>query len=256
MQMCSVRTLFLSLLIPGLAQACTEPVGINVTEQPGVVVFGEYHGTNEIPHFFHDVVCTITERTQGTLLVALELPNEFNALFARAGEDPQEELIARIRDLPFWDEFGDGRHSRAMLQLVERLVATAHAEPRVKLTAFARKNIDIDGAGFLSNVIRSNGAKRTLILVGNAHARLTPLMKGRPTMAMSLRDQHGLNVHAYDISAGDGAAWVCLPECAARQVLRTRREPGIHASNCQFDCGFEGYFHVPVLSIAPAVDPN
>lgn len=251
-----VRTLFLSLLLPGLAQACAEPTGIEVIDQPGVAVFGEYHGTNEIPQFFEDVVCTIAKRTEGPLLVALELPDEFNALFARAGRDPQAELINHIRDLPFWDEFGDGRHSRAMFQLVEALVAMVHAEPRIKLTAFARKNVDVDGADFLSDVIRSNGAERTLILVGNAHARLTSMMKDRPTLAMSLRDRHGLKVRALDVSASDGEAWVCLPECAARQVFPTRREPGIHAGDCKSDCAYDGSFHIPAVSVSPAVDAS
>lgn len=249
-----LQPLLLWLLLPGFAKACAEPNGFELIDHSRIAVFGEYYGTNEIPKFFENVACTLVNRTEGPLVVALELPDDLNALFARVGTDPQSEIISHIRNLPFWDVFGDGRHSRAMLQLVEALVAMADAEPRIRLTAFARTNISIDGADFLSKVIRRNSAERTLILVGNAHARLTPMNNNRPTLVMNLRDSHGLDVRTFDVSASAGEAWICLPECAARQVFPSQRQPGIHGAECTSGCAYHGSFHLPALSVSPAVD--
>lgn len=44
--------LLLSSMPSTPAQACTEPAGFAALRDREVVVFGEYHGTNEIPAFF------------------------------------------------------------------------------------------------------------------------------------------------------------------------------------------------------------
>jgi hypothetical protein len=248
--------ILLALLTPLLstkAYACAEPPGMSAIGRSGVIIFGEYHGTNEIPAFFYDVVCASTESSRGTTLVGLELPDKFNAIFSRIGAEPSHSLIARIRDEPFWLEYGDGRHSGAMLNLVERLVLLASEERQLKVVAFARKNIDKAGADFLSQAIRRHHAEQVLILVGNAHARLIAMKSGKLPMAASLAEELELPVRSFNVTAGSGEAWVCLPECASRQVVSTQNEPGIHPKACGSSCVYHGTFHIKQLSVAAAV---
>lgn len=249
----SVLALLL-ILVTGVARACTVPVGFDEVRTADVTVFGEYHGTNEIPAFFFDVVCTMALDSKATVVVGLELPDEFNAIFQAAGATPTTDLVKRLSDNVFWDVYGDGRHSRAMLRLSISLLELASTNPHVRLVAFARRDIDSAGADFLNSAINEHDARKTLILVGNAHARLTSMKGGVTPLAAVLKKHHGRNVLSFNISAGGGQAWACLAaECAARQIAPVRRAPGIQRGSCRTACPYSGTFHLETLSVSPAV---
>lgn len=260
---CLMKTLFrviLSMLLLSSsvsAEPCISPPGIEALESASVVVIGEYHGTNEIPVFFFDVVCTLANESKGTLVVGLELPEAFNPIFARIGSATPDKLIDEIRKVPFWDRYADGRPSRANLELLENLVRLAAKRGQTKVVAYAGMETDIVGAQILARAMREHSADKMVVLAGNAHARLLPTSGGPPThMAAELLNRHGLDVLTLNISAGSGEVWICLGElpCGPRAVLVQRRAPGIHLDGCVVDCVYHGVYHLDKVSISPAVD--
>lgn len=246
--------------------ACSEPAGFESLANARVVVFGEYHGTKEIPRFFFNVVCTAAQKSNGTLLVGLELPEEFNFVFRELGRMPVEDLIDQIRGDAFWRSFGDGRSTGAMLRLLNELAYLASSRMRVVIVALAGNDTDAAGADLLAKAMREHRPQKALILVGNAHARLQPMGSGHWPMAAQLLERHGQEVLSLNISAGGGEAWVCLwttgpapgstPECGARLVLPVQSTSGIHVPGCVSACPHQGTYHLENLSIAPPVHDN
>lgn len=128
---------------PAARSAATCPAidGLDVLLQPGTtLVFGEIHGTQEIPRFVGDVACRAGP--QALVTVGLEVRRDeqrrIDAFLASQGAPADTQgLLAG----PFWRRTDqDGRSSQAMLELFERssdvaghdgryVVGTTHASP-------------------------------------------------------------------------------------------------------------------------------
>jgi hypothetical protein len=241
------------LALSGRANACNPPPGVDLIAGAQITVFGEYHGTKEIPAFFYDVVCGLaTAAPNDAMLVALELPVTFNNTLATVGTQPAEELKRQIRADDFWSRFGDGRRSASMLQLVERLIDLGSQTRRVQIVTIEQPNIDREGAALLSRRIAEQRIDRTIILIGNAHARLKPLGHRELPFAANLLARSGQSLISLDISAGAGSAWVCAPDCASRAVLPKPGTAGIKLAPA-LDGAYSGVFHLPELTVADSV---
>jgi hypothetical protein len=236
------------------AHACEPPVGLDQVREAPVLVFGEYHGTNEIPKTFFGTVCSLAQaQPHKRLLVALELPDSFNEVFGNVRRGEMTDVLLAVRGNTFWDSYGDGRHSAAMLELVERLVELARRNARLDLLAIERPDIDRSGAQFLSEQMRRTPPDMTVVLIGNAHARLAPMPGGPTPFAAHLVKLASTPVVTLDVSAARGEAWVCMPQCAARTVMPMTGPFGVSVWREAQNSPFSGRLHLEQLTIAPAV---
>lgn len=251
-----------SMLLASMAAAsaaeteCTAIRGIEQIAEAEVVLIGDYHGTAEIPSFFHDLVCNFRAMHPGdSLLVGFELPGAFNSLLDDLGVQGPQAVIERIRADPFWEQMRDGRQSAAALALVEALVRLSADDPRLHLVFISNQDFDTAGADLFVQRIRELGARRALGLMGNAHARISELHIGdfrKVPFGKVLVDQ-GLAVQSLNISASAGEAWMCLgSECAPREFPTQDRgaETFIQLTPCRGECPYSGYYHLRRLTVS------
>ncbi len=211
--------------------------------QSGTVIFGEMHGTKEIPAFFAACAREFSERGE-TVRVFLEFDaddTEHTAQYLR-GEIDEAALLSS----PRWKRH-DGRTSLAMLDLHRALkgmevVGLVPGGGAVGGNAgmgeiFLRKRLD---AGY------------NLVLVGDIHAMLVPgndegyvpfgqYVQARAKNVISLRARHSA-----------GTAWACMPYCEATSM--PRNGPALPAQQISFagkDKAFTGYFSVGAISASP-----
>ena len=262
MRMLVIAFIYLMLALgyakPALASPhCSAPEGLDKIAGAKVVIFGEYHGTKEIPKFFYNAVCASSVLQNGTLVVGLELPTEFNKFFERSDEPTAAAATAKLRKHKFWRVMGDGRHSSAMLSLAEKLLALSYSDRRVKLVALGNKHVNTDGADLLMSRLPNSDRARALVLIGNAHAR-TQIIPGysiKPFGATLL--ENGVDVLSLDIATSGGEAWLCKTRdtCAPTPVPVTKDDilPGIHLNGCRANCRFHGTYFIKNLSVASPV---
>jgi hypothetical protein len=196
---------------------------------PGTVVFGEIHGTNEIPEFFLDCVKEFVSHKE-PLGVYLEIPASDGKLVQ--GYIDNKIDAAKLLGLAHWRK-QDGRASMAMFELVNDLEMT--------------KN-------FMNNY---SPDKYNMVLTGNLHARASSGSPWDPSFkpfAHYLRSRISKLV-SLDVKYGTGSAWICAPGCGANPLpdSRTRFAP---TPAIQFDAtsaAFDGYYAIEKLSASPPV---
>lgn len=233
-------------------------------ERGAVVVFGELHGTREVPAFVGDVVSELARR--GNVVLALEIPGGHTPALARylasdGGDAARTQLLAD----PFWAAaYQDGRRSVAMLALLDRLRAD-HAA--VDVVGF-----DIDGAGSpeqrdrsmaenLAGLRKQRPGDAIVVLVGSLHGARGELafFPGRGWMAGFLVEA-GVEVVSLDLRHAGGSAWTCIDgeasHCGMGEVGARPASPGIHLA-ASTDGNYDGWFGVGSLTAAPpAIAPD
>src|SRR5215472_10804286 len=133
--------------------SCTSPIaGADAVLIPGtLVLFGELHGTTEVPRFIVDLACQAA--TRGTFVdIGLELPREeqprIDSFLASAGTTQDVQALLEGQ---FWQRpLQDGRSSRAMVDLLEGIRRLRRSGARIQVFLFDRakpgQNRDADMA--------------------------------------------------------------------------------------------------------------
>jgi hypothetical protein len=146
--------------IPGLAP---------LLEPNRVLLFGEIHGTKEIPAFVAEVACQALAAGL-PLLVALEVPRstgEAMDLYVRGDGSPAER--ARLLQDRHWrPDIADGRSSQAMLALVDRLRQLFAGGGRIVVIG-VQQGSEAGGARAIGEARQRNQGSLVLALAGNYH---------------------------------------------------------------------------------------
>lgn len=215
----------IATLLPLLAaataagNACTPIAGLDevLSTDAKYVVLGEIHGTVESPAIFADAVCQ--SAAHGPVTVALELPETDRAsLDAFLASDGSPEARAAFLGLPTWNApMKDGRTSEAFMAMIERLRTLVQAG-RVRSVVPFQPVFGPDN-GFSSAryeqrmadliVRESSPDGRTLVLVGNSHARLTEVnFRDESYLPMAAHLPSDTTVTLYIVGNG-GSSWNC-----------------------------------------------
>lgn len=208
-----------------------------------VVLLGEIHGTTEIPAIAGELAARWTTGAgKQPLLLGLEANSADQArvdryLASKGTVADRADLIAGAH----WTEpMHDGRDSRAMAALIERMRALRAGGADVAISMFDAAGDgerDARMAASLRSAIEAHPAAHVLVLTGNVHA-----MTGKPpemflddkpytpptTMARHLADLHPVSI---EFRALQGDAWTCHGrDCgphALPQAPRSITEPSI-----------------------------
>jgi lysophospholipase L1-like esterase len=187
-----------------------------------LILMGELHGTDQAPAAFGNAVCRALEQGR-TVSAGLEFDREqAEPLAAYLASSGGKDAVAALLQSAFWARASqDGRSSRAMLALVERLRQLQRRYPG--LAVFALE----DDAGIapldagttrdqhMAARVRTEHARRPqaliLTLSGNIHNRLKPL-DGVPALPMGsyLLD---LAPRSVQLATLGGSSWACAPDC-------------------------------------------
>jgi hypothetical protein len=183
-----------------------------------LVVFGDIHGTVEIPAFIGDAACSLARRQR--VHVGLEIPaSETAALraFLSSGDDQV------MRNAPFWRRaYQDGRSSEAILGLLRKLRDARQSGLPIEVFFFDdpdRLGADRRDEPMAENIAAERSRAPSdiyLIEVGNLHAKSTigaPWDPAKVWMASYLKAREP-GVLTLDVFAPPGTAWICSTDKA------------------------------------------
>lgn len=221
---------------------CTEVAGLEKLFAPGAgLLLGEMHGTEQSPAFLANAAC-LALRSGLPLTVALEIPREETSrvdayLSSPGGEKDRETLLAG----PFWRAgYQDGRRSRAMFALLERLRLLHESGKPVRIELLDRAEQPSSSAErdrWLAESLAAAFDKTpegvVIGLLGNVHSRIRPGVPWDPeyptagSVLMQMRP--GLPVTALDVSYRGGEAWTCATaeasSCQVRPIQGRPQDP-------------------------------
>jgi hypothetical protein len=239
-----------------------------LTAPRGTLLFGELHGTRELPAFIGRVVATLAA-TQPVVL-ALEIRSDqapsIPAFLASDGGPAARAAL--LRD-PWWTGvWQDGRQSVAMVELLDtarRLRADGKRLDVVCFDSVRPPGAELDAEQREATMARTLVALRaarpdaTLVIHGgNLHTRRTgaSFNPGFAWMAMRMASA-GLAFTTLDARYPDGTAWVCgsadPQDCGARFIAGREVKnvsPGIHLEPAA-DGSFDGRYDVAALTASP-----
>ncbi len=201
-------------------ESCQEIPGSELLLGPGnVVLLGEIHGTVNIPEFFGDLVCVAMDRGLDVSVV-LEIDLEEQDRLDRylsAGDDVEP---AALLAGPFWQSgYQDGRRSRAMFRLIDRLRQYRAESGYLPVAAMDRREHPSTQAReeFMARRVEEAAQARpeavVLVLTGNIHSRMVP---GTPwdstfiplgALVQSLLAER--RVLGLNATHPGGSAWIC-----------------------------------------------
>lgn len=192
-----------------------------------LLIFGEIHGTDNAPAYFGDVVCAaLKSKRYARITVALEYPvMESEPLQAYLASPGRVIDQIKLTDSPFWTrDMQDGRTSRAMLALIERLRAMQRQDPALHVAAFdpvedvsAAPTRDEAMAVNVRRLLKATEPGITLVLTGNLHAKRTPGFGGNPAYK-TLASELDLPFKTYAFVAHSGQYWACVPDCGVQSM--------------------------------------
>ena len=238
----------------------------SLLEPGGALLFGEVHGTQELPAFFGEAVCW----TSGHLPVqaGLEIPRTEEARIAAFLASPgSSAAVEALTEGPFWTgRVQDGRSSRAMLALLERLRKLRVEGRSIEVFLFDLLESDDTAtrdramAETIAARVRAHPDDLTMTLSGNVHAQKDKGVPWDPElvpMGWYLVDA-GVKVRALNHSNPKGTAWTLSPsgESGASDVPAGRPLPsgtaiGIELLKEPLTGGFDGLFATPTLTASP-----
>jgi hypothetical protein len=278
----SAKLMSLTLLLASRAFAqgdaartgCEPIAGLaEVLSHANVLLLGEMHGSNESPAFVGDVVCAAMHSGRGVtvgLEVAVEEQTRFDAFLGSDGGEVSQKALLAGR---FWQSATqDGRESRAMLVLLDRLRqmrksgATIHvvtldpADPAIKPV-----ERDHRMAERLAKGLREHPQDFVVSLTGNFHNRIhaapwdaTYDFMGKVFAGMV----PAARVLSLNVAYSGGSSWICEQSegCGPRELKGTPAGEPSHriAVLPKLDRdGYNGTYSVGKLSPAgPAISSS
>jgi len=242
-----------------------------LTAPRGTLLFGDLHGTRELPAF----VAHVTRALAATQPVVL-------ALEVRADEAPSIPAFlasdggpaaraALLRDAWWQSAYQDGRRSVAMVELLDTARRLRASGARVDVACFdAARPPDgvIDAAEREASMAHTLIALRAarpdaafVVYAGNLHTirKGVDFQPGFDWMAMRLA-QAGISFITLNARYRDGTAWLshgATPEsCGIDQVHGIPGEPGVHLE-ASADGNYDGWYDVgPITASPPAAFPE
>ncbi len=216
------------------ALECQAVAGLETLFAPGAgLLLGEMHGTEQSPAFLANAVC-LALKAGLAVTVALEIPREetsrIDAFLSSAGGDKDREALLAG---PFWRaDYQDGRRSRAMFTLLERLRQLHESGNPVRAELLDRAvppptSVERDRrlAEALGEAFDKTPEGVVIGLLGNVHTRIRRGVPWDPNYetagSVLLQQKPELHVTALDVSYRGGEAWTCLTAEASSCQIRT-----------------------------------
>jgi hypothetical protein len=237
---------------------------------PSVLLFGEVHGTTELPALFGELVCQVS--ASRPVMVGLEVHGSERTrvttfLDSSGGASDRAALLAG----PFWtSRYQDGRRSEAMFGLLERLRVLRRAGAAVEVALFDVEepeygpDRDERMARNLIDAIAAHRGDTVMAYMGNLHARTAVGAPWNPEarfLGWYLRGA-GVTFKSFDYASPAGTAWVCMMKegsdreqvCGPGSWGESRPPPvgtGITLFPEPSPKGFDGIFSVTKLTASP-----
>jgi hypothetical protein len=274
-----------------VAARCDLPTGWSEVAklEPRFVVFGELHGTNEGPRFVGALACALARRNKRVLVAIEHNASDNAALQAAWNSDEFEEKLASLG----FAGRSDGIASMAMFDMALELHLLKESGLPVAIVAFngfederqRYRFADLPGQGpheaaqaeNIANASMAQSYDYVLVLVGNLHARKTPISRnGNEFDPMARRLLQYGKVVSLNMRYAGGASWNCLLKPGADRTTKaiaqgdldcgqhpSKGEPslgpamfiGLEEAKVDGRLTFDGFFWVGAISASPPKIP-
>lgn len=254
----------------GVAACGPEIAGAGAVIAPGaIVMLGEMHGSREIPAFTGNLACRAAMAGHA-VIVGLEIPQVEQAAIDRylASGGSTRDREALVAGAHWRRAEQDGRSSRALVDLIERVRALRQGGHAVEVLAFDNAKYDAwneRDAGMAQAILaRAKAAPEAFVvtLSGNLHNRTEP---GLPwdqklvPMGVHVKAGHGRTL-SLDARYEGGKIWMCEAERGCGEhALEVKDQPyderTIDTSAAARKPGSDGVFFVGTLSASPPAVP-
>ncbi len=227
--------------IPGLSRLMD-------ASKPRFVIFGEIHGTLEIPRLFFDAVCQLS--VGRTVVVALEFGTQDADAIQLYVSGTGSITGGAITSRGAWtDDDRDGRTSAAMFELIQRLRQLRLTGRSIEVAGIIPEDpgdlpqsyYELGMANHLRIAATHHPDAIIVALVGNIHARKTSMAGLRP--AASFLPSQDVRALLNDSSGGN--VWNCRGDrCGVYPMSNAPiKDRGI-TTNLQHRSGYDGSYSV------------
>ena len=191
---------------------------------PKIIIVGEIHGMKEPPELAAALICHSLNMEYKTTL-ALEIDDRKGAhqTFVESnGSD--EDIKTYFRDETWTTPFVDGRSSQAMFDLIDYARSISRKNTNLDLNWFRtidysvmpkedrsakNQNLEKQMADAILSGIEQSGAEKTIVLVGNLHARTDRANRGDVVYDYMAKHLVGHGLMTLDTIHTGGTAWNC-----------------------------------------------
>lgn len=215
------------------AQGCSAPPDAEaaVQSQKRFLVFGETHGTVEMPRVFAEIVCSIVAKRP--VVVTVEYPEGNTRAFAAylASNGLKSDRAKLFNDAHWSDGKQDGRKSRAMFAMIERLRVLRAGGAKIDIAAHLKMrpasaaDHEAGMAKGLIAIAQYYPDAQILSLVGSAHAIRVAGAGGSGSAPMAAQLPSG-QVFTVRFIGQAGTAWVCKASGEQRMLCGEHDVPG------------------------------
>lgn len=254
------------------SKTCRAVSGLSpLLKRGNVLLFGEIHGTQEIPAFIADVVCMAAKKRIPVTL-GLEIPfDEQEAIDRFIDSGGRSAAKARLTQEAFW-KIKDGRSSIAMLELIDQVRAMRADDAKVRILAYDQSGSftaerDKVMAQNLATIAAREPKSLLIVLSGNNHTRLTRGNRWNTEFeSMGYILTKSINrsrIISLNRSHEGGEAWICIEESPDSTVttckpLRLRPETGALPAwsvklTAEPNATYSGVFGVGRITASPPV---
>jgi hypothetical protein len=261
----AAASLALGLFLPP-AHAATPCFGPDAVPDAVVnapfLVFGEVHGTREVPEFLAAYLCTATKQRR-KITLAIEFPSgEQSALDAFIASSGTGEDAGRLTATPFWRRAAqDGRTSIDMLRMLDSIRTLRAGGADIKLLGIDSDLPSARRDAFMADRLRSElhqGAGRQVVaLIGGLHAIRTKGTRFNPQQESAIYLLADLRPLSLTVGTAGGTAWVCQgggpASCRATawDINRVTPAPATPFSLVPPSAQFDGVFFVGATTASP-----
>lgn len=221
----------------------------------GLLVFGEYHGTQEIPQVVAQTVCAVSASGKTTWLT-MEIPDDEQPridAFLNTGDE------APLLEGPFWRrDYQDGRSSQGMLGLLREAQRLRAAGRDVRVLAMDKPstggNPDEDRDTHMAAVVaraRTQAPTEPMVLlVGNVHA--TRRLKIPRSLVWRLVKQ-GVALKTLFMETSGGTGWMCGSSCGPEELGGVDLGPDrrVIESPKAVDAGYDALMYLGAVTPSP-----
>lgn len=259
-----LSALFASLpLHAAAAPSCTplEAIPAAVADAP-FLVFGEVHGTREVPAFVAAYLCAAAKQQRGITL-AIELPSTAqDALDAfMASEGTPQDVERLLSSGPWRSPRQDGRTSIDTLRLIQQARTLRAEGADIRIAAIDPVAATLQRSTAMAERLRAElrqaKGRQVLTLVGGPHAIRSKGNRFNPNYESAvylLADQRPLSL---TVGTAGGTAWVCrgaTPDTCgaiAWDINRVDPAPAGPFSLVPPSPQFDGVFYVGATTASP-----
>lgn len=183
-----------------------------------VIWIGEMHGTAQQPILFGDIVCAATKTGRPVIVLLERTRSEQPAWDQFLASNGGGEAKEKLSHSPGWTlALQDGRSSKAMLDLAERLREYKAASLIAGVDLIIDDNqqystsdaYEARMAALVSNAAAASPSALVLVYSGNAHARQSTVSYGGETYREAAAHLPPGSVVSVNLSGDAGTTWAC-----------------------------------------------